>query len=300
MGKCVIDKEAVTAPGRCHLILDVDDSRLGVAVVDPLTSPSTPVWREVPLSEGIAPSGAASVASPSERLVRMLEEAVYDNPVLLAGFLTVDVILHAPWFALLPPGVSEGECRDILDASMPREAADATMIAVPSDGDMSPRFVMYADTPLVDFLRRTFSNPVFRHPLEVMASWFRHTDPLGVEGKMLARFSPTSLDLMAFGHSGLIFANTFCCLDPADAVYFILAVRDFLGIDADGELLLAGDAASREAVTPILRRYVGFAMPLPLPPRSCGPESDGIPFHVEALLSAIMKNNDKTPDATCE
>ncbi|WP_295732344.1 DUF3822 family protein [uncultured Muribaculum sp.] len=300
MGRCVIDKEAVTAPGRCHLILDVDDSRLGVAVVDPLAPASMPVWREIPLSDGVAPSGSTMVASPAERLVRMLEEAVYDNPVLLSGFLTVDVMLHAPWFALLPPGVSDSDCRAILDASMPREAADATMIAAPADGDMSPRFIMYADTPLVDFLRRTFSNPTFRHPIEAMASWFSHTDPLGVEGKMLARFSPASLDLMAFGSSGLVFANTFCCLDPADAVYFILAVRDSLGIDADGELLLAGDSAPREAVTPLLRRYVGFAMPLPIPPRSCGGDAGVIPFHVEALLSAIMKNNDKTPDATCE
>ncbi len=28
MGKCVIDKENVVAPGRCHLILDVDETRL--------------------------------------------------------------------------------------------------------------------------------------------------------------------------------------------------------------------------------------------------------------------------------
>ena len=45
---------------------------------------------------------------------------------------------------------------------------------------------------------------------------------------MLARFAPRRVDLMAFGNSGPVFANSFECMSPVDAAYFILAVRNGL------------------------------------------------------------------------
>lgn len=287
MGKCVIDKERIAAPARCRLILDVDDTRLGVAVVDPLV-PSGSLWREIPLSVAPAASPSGLVSSPSELLVKALEEAVYDNPVLLSGFCSVEVVLHTPWFMLMPPDMAGADISArtaVAEASMPEEAREATMLELPADGDENPGFVLFADTRLVDFLRRTFSNPRFRHPLEVMCAYFHGTDPLGVGGKMFARFCPGSLDLMAFGTHGPVFANTFACVAPVDAVYFILAVRASLGMDASAELLLAGDSAARDEVTPLLRRYLGFAMPLPLPSRSGISDDAGMPFHIEALIN---------------
>ncbi|WP_305301250.1 DUF3822 family protein [Muribaculum intestinale] len=301
MGKCVIDKENVVAPGRCHLILDVDETRLGVTVIDPIVS--DPLWRSIELTPALSPSrGAGFVESGSEALVKSLEEAVYDNPVLLSGFSSVEVILHTPWFAMVPPEISaDAEMRmTVAEASVPEEAADATMIELPPLSAEAPDFVMYADTRLVDFLRRTFANPMFRHPLEVMCRYFMGTDPLGVSGKMLARFAPRRVDLMAFGNSGPVFANSFECMSPVDAVYFILAVRESLGIGVNGELLLAGDASMREAVTPVLRKYIGFAMPLPLPSRIVA-GNVAMPFHTEALAVMYMKNiNNPADRPSCE
>lgn len=176
MGKCVIDKENVVAPGRCHLILDVDETRLGVTVIDPIVS--DPLWRSIELTPALSPSrGAGFVESGSEALVKSLEEAVYDNPVLLSGFSSVEVILHTPWFAMVPPEISaDAEMRmTVAEASVPEEAADATMIELPPLSAEAPDFVMYADTRLVDFLRRTFANPMFRHLLKSCAgiSWVR-------------------------------------------------------------------------------------------------------------------------------
>lgn len=301
MGKCVIDKENVLAPGRCHLILDVDDTTLGVTVIDPIVP--EPLWRSIELTPSLSPArGAGIIESGSEALVKALEEAVYDNPVLLSGFSSIEVILHTPWFTMLPPGLpGDAEVRQaVAGASVPEEAADAAMIELPPIGGGAPDFVMYADTRLVDFLRRTFANPLFRHPLEVMCRYFMGTDPLGVAGKMLARFEPRRVDLMAFGESGPVFANSFDCMSPVDAVYFILAVRESLGIGVNGELLLAGDAAMREAVTPVLRKYIGFAMPLPLPSRASAGNVP-MPFPTDALASMYLKNiNNPADRPSCE
>jgi hypothetical protein len=294
MGKCVIEKESVSAPNRCHLILNLDESKLGVAIVDMLT-PVAPIWREIELSTAINPSQSSGVVcSSAERLVKALEEAVYDNPMLLSGFESVTVLLNTSWFTMLPAEICDAESiATVAENSMPEEAADAAMIEVPVADNATPRFVMFADVRLVNFLRRTFSNPYFHHPLEAMSTYFSGTDPLGVSGKMLAHFTTGHLDLMAFGDHGVRFANTFTFVEPADAVYFILAVRTSLDIDVAGELLLVGDAAAREAVTPIIRKYVGFAMPLPLQARIAKGPSASLPFPIEAAIANLLPTTDK-------
>jgi hypothetical protein len=234
------------------------------------------------------------VASSAERLVKALEEAVYDNPVLLSGFESVTVLLNTSWFIMLPAEITDAETiAAVAENSMPEEAAEATMIEIPATDKAAPRFVMFADVRLVDFLRRTFANPYFRHPLEVMSTYFSGTDPLGVSGKMLAHFTSGHIDLMAFGDHGVQFANSFSFVEPADAVYFILAVRTSLNIDVAGELLLVGDATAREAVTPVIRKYVGFAMPLPLPTRVAKSAAPTLPFPVEATIANILPTTDK-------
>lgn len=285
MGKCVIDREIVAAPERCRLLLDIDERRLGIAVVDRLR-PADAIWREVELS-----------AARTDQLVRALEDAVYDNPVLLSGFDAVEVVVRFPWISLMPTALapSSAEGAAVVLSSMPEEARSASLIelAAPSGSAVDNWFVMCGDTRLVDFLRRTFANPRFHHPLEAMCAWFCANNRQEANGRMLAHFAPGRVDLMAFGPCGPLFANSFAYVDPLDAVYFTLAVRSSLDIGADCELLLCGDVASREAVVPLLRQYVRYAMPLPPLPvvhATSGADSDATPpFHIEVLLALAAR-----------
>lgn len=300
MGRCVIDHQSVAAPERCRLLLDVDGRRLGVAVVDRL-HPAEALWREVELAAppAAAAAGAPRAADPAlagEPLARALEEAVYDNPVLLAGFDRVDVVVATPWLALLPGELSAlGEARAaVARASMPAEACDADLVEMDPAAPGAPAFAMAADPRLVGFLRRTFSNPRFHHPLEAMCAWFCAANPAGAAraGRMLAHFAPGRLDLLAMGDEGPSFANSFACADPLDAVYYVLAVRASLGIDADGELLLCGAAPGRDDAVGVLRRYVRYAMPLPplaVPAVAATAADAPPPFHVQAMLALAAK-----------
>lgn len=297
MGYCVIDRQLIVAPERCRLILDIGKDALGVAVFDPLNGGNV-LWREIPLAVGVTDSDMAQM-SPAEVLVKALEEVIYDNPVLLSGFNHVSVILHSSRFALLPSSAMQldGEDRRLLaEAALDISDELSTAIEVVNDRSAeSPLFVIGADTIVVDFLRRTFYNPDFHHALDIEARYFQLTDPLGVDGKMFANFRSGSIDLVAFDSIGLTFANTFAYVDPVDAVYFIMAVRANLGLDASGELLLSGDSAVREAVTPLLRRYLAYVMPLPA---AMAAAISDLPFVVGAFTSGLAANsetNNTTP-----
>ena len=291
MGHCVIYRQLIVAPERCHLILEVSKDCLGVAVIDPVMVDNI-VWRQFPLATGVPDD--VLMLSPAEMLVKSLEEIVYDNPVLLSGFERVSVIMHTSRFALLPAATAQmdAESRALLaEASL--DICNESSVVIESDNDtktQAPVFVMATDAVVVDFLRRTFYNPDFHHALDVEGRYFQQTDPLGVDGKMFANFRNGAVDLIAFDSVGLSFANTFAYTSSVDAVYFIMAVRANLGLDASGELLLSGDPSSREAVTPLLRKYLAYVMPLPA--RMANAVGD-LPFVVGAFTSVFCGNIDK-------
>lgn len=285
MGNCVIDKSLVAAPERCRLILDVDESRLGVTVVDPL-APTTPLYREIPLPQAPVEQ---RIADSAELLVRALEEAVYDNPVLLAGFDRVDVLLRTRRHVLLPATESELDPESVERlAAATAGCADDTVewIALPRLSAASPQMVLGADLRLAAFLRRTFDNPHFRHPLDVIAAYGASMSRIRVAGHMLVHVSRTTVDVIVYGEDGVAFANTFAYVAPTDALYFIMAVRNSLELTASDELYIAGEAGAREAVTRLLRRFVHFAMPLPSP--SAATRDLGMPFSAELLANLAI------------
>lgn len=58
----------------------------------------------------------------------------------------------------------------------------------------------------------------------------------------------------------------FAFREPIDAIYYIMACRDMLKLDAqDNELLIAGDNSLRDAITPTLREYLAYVMPVIFP-----------------------------------
>ena len=104
---------------------------------------------------------------------------------------------------------------------------------------------------------------------------------------MFAHLRAGAIDIMAFGSGQLRMANSFRYSDTADAVYYILASRQMLGMDMSAELILSGDTAARAAVTPILREYIGSVMPAVFPSAlmRCGHDAIHAPLDLILLPS---------------
>ena len=72
-----------------------------------------------------------------------------------------------------------------------------------------------------------------------------------------------------------------------DAVYYIMATRTALDIEqTSGELFISGDPQLRNAVTPILREYLGYVMPMVLPAQviRAGAPAMEAPFDLTLLM----------------
>ena len=85
-------------------------------------------------------------------------------------------------------------------------------------------------------------------------------------------------------------ANTFSFSDPMDAVYYILACRNRIGLDPhNDELLLSGDASVREKILPMLRTYLARVMPMIFPPQMFKSGKDAMIAPFDLIVTPICE-----------
>lgn len=245
------DKDSIGEPSLWRLYLRLGEKRLDAMLYNVATD-NVLRYRAFPLD------------NPAGRL-KALEEVVYDNPVLLADFRSVDVIVESSLFTIIPAEISDRELqRDIFDAQLPGNA-DSEMFLSTLNAQNAV-IAAGADPEILRFLRRTFNNPPLHHHLEPLCRYFHDKSRIGNAGKMYAHLRERHVDILLFGRDTLRLANSFPINDPMDAVYFIIATRQQLGLNPDSdELILAGDNTLREAVTPVLREYLTYVMPAIFP-----------------------------------
>lgn len=201
--------------------------------------------------------------------LRALEDAVYDNPLLLADFERTTVVLRTPRFAILPEGL----------ASSP-EACDDAASLLWTDPDFSPALMAETagasqaavltacDADVAAFLGRTFAEASIRHVLSVELQYFAAKAPgSGNAPKLFAIVEPGSIDLLCFDGTRLLGATSYACTDAADMTYYAAATARVCGV-AGPELhfYVAGDPSLRDSVASGLRRFAPRVMPWILPP----------------------------------
>ena len=220
--------------------------------------------------------------------VKALEEVVYENPLLLAGFDKVWCVVRTRRFFTLPQAVAsdDGLTAEITSAVWPAGGSPGfTAITSHLEG-LDTSIVMEIPRPLAGFLRRTFDNPPILHHLTPLCRYFHGKGRLGNSGRMYAHFHKGQVDIISFSRSTVAVANSYRYRDPMDAIYYIMACRNMAGLDpmAD-ELFLCGDTAVREEVTPQLREYLAYVMPVIFPSAvfKTGKNALSAPFYLTIL-----------------
>lgn len=272
MASQVIDRELINDPRHWRLQLRVSDDCLHVVAYDAAQDNSL-IYRRIPL----VPDGDGSI-------LKSLEETVYDNPALLLDYGRTDVIVETRQFIIIPGEISRREVAEAAFAvAFPQ--VEAEHLPSPLQG-LNATIWMGIDTGLAGFLRRTFNNPRIHHHLAPLCRYFHGKSKLGNSGKMYANFHGGRVDIIAFGNDGLLLANTFSYREPADAPYYILACREQFNQSTGGdELFLSGDNDIRETLTPLLREYVAYVMPVIFPSTmfKAGREAMDAPFDLIIL-----------------
>ena len=198
---------------------------------------------------------------PASTPLRSLEEAVYSTPMLPADFASVVVMIDTPDFALMPPvdsTTAEMAARtlmpDALEGSEPITSA-------PLGLNQEVALTMLYDAQQLNFLRRTFANPLITHPLAAVGQYLSHINySAGDPRRAWAIMTADTLLMFCFDTNGRItFANRYAIGSESDAAYFILAA-----LPTDCRLMIGGPSALRNAVAELLRPYVDPVMPITL------------------------------------
>lgn len=260
----------------------------------------------LPDEDGAAEGSRRLLRIPLDRTLNptlALEEAVYDHPFLLGEFAAVEILLPSGRFMAVPAGL-DGDAAELL-------ARDAGLFApsgLPADAQASPAHTLFVDeagpesarlalmwTPddssAQIFMGRTWSNPLFRHPLSPLIDFFSRRGATRDTGSVAIAHlhdcggpaGTMALDLVCLTADGVLnLVNTFECSAPEDAVYFILSGCRAAGINpqASGELRLCGDS---RLCSMLLPRLTTAAQAASIDPVAITAAEIPLPLYLSAL-----------------
>lgn len=248
-----LTKDSISNHRFWHLSLKISDSALDIALRSTVEDNSL-ILRHIDFDRA-----AMSTA-------KALEEAVYDNPLLLCDFGHVDVIVDSEHFAFVPENVTADSNRLDKAARLLWPGDTDSKLIVNTIARAGASLVMKLDSAIANFIARTFNNPPVYHRLTPLCRYFSFQSRAVNNIKIFINVSPSTVDIVAFSNSGLLLANSFPAATPTDALYYCLAVARSCGFDQlNDEIMLSGDRKTRDSLTPLLRQYVNYAMPLVFP-----------------------------------
>lgn len=259
----------VDSPAMWRLGIKISADTLSVVLHCPVRAGSL-IYREIHLDPAADPAAA-------------IQDAIYENPLLLQPFGHTDILVDTPRFTLVP-AVLDTEHAEGIAAALWQDTTLDPVVAPIKGTDAAA--VMSVDARILSFLRRTFADAPITHAIAPLVSYFALTGRLGNGGKTCVHLRPTAVDIIIFGPSGLLMANTFATSSPDDALYHIIAASRRCGLDpACDEMLVCGDATLRETIMPRLRQYHSCVMPVIFPSRMFRAGKDALraPFELIVL-----------------
>lgn len=247
-----LDKDMIKEPRMWQLVMEPEASSLRVMAFSPIEHHAL-ISVEIPYDKEIS-------------ALKAFQEAVYSNPLLLADFRRVTLLLPRRRFMALPDLLDHESALKAFRTAFPEETEEGPceILAEPLPG-MKAQILTEIPAEFLGFLQRTFNTPRISHTLAPQALYFKGRQRGRARGKMFVNLRGTRCDVIVLGDAAPLALNSFEIHDPMDAVYYVMACREGLGISPMEEIILAGDPASRSAVAPCLRRFVRYVMPAIFP-----------------------------------
>ena len=261
----------VPYPQHSRLGLRICDNAIDVVITSRIEDNSL-IWHRIDLD--------AAATSP----FKALEDAVYRNPLLLADFGAIDVLIDTKRRLVVPADKANA---DNIDAMFAQLYPDKNLETIATQIDKTGTVIAFADdAERVNFIRRTFNNPHICDRIVPLCRYFGIKNRLGNAGKFHVHLSANTIDIIAYGADGLHMANTFESDNTNDDLYFVMSAAHFLAFDNNSDqMLLSGDAERREALIQLLRLYVSYVMPVIFPSAmfKAGKDSLSAPFELITL-----------------
>lgn len=275
-----MDKKKLTAdlipdPRLWRLAMAIDFDSLSVMACSIVGEPAS-VACVIPLE-----------SDPSEA-VKLLEDTIYDNPLLLQDFDRVDVILRSHSFFITPSAVDDDTLTAVARHQFGSSGKEFIINPLPNQ---NATFVTAADAKLIGFLRRSFFNMRLMNWHYPLCQFFGEKNRSGNSKTMWANIFHQRIDIVALNGGSLRMANTFDCLNENDALYYIMASMKNLDFDPKTDsVTLTGDTEIRKKLASLLREYVANVLPAILPSSVVGAlDNSAASRPIPLLLSQICE-----------
>ncbi len=224
--------------------------------------------------------------SSDDDYLKAIEDAVYDNPLLLGNFKKVSILVESSHFLFFPPEYGDDEAIErVFAKTFPECCGDVvTSRATACGADVA--FMLRKG--LYRFLLRTFDNPPVRLNLEVLSSHFVGKNNYSTVNKEYVYVHDNRLDLCVFKRGRLQLANTFTFRHFNDAIFFILGIWNMFSMDPiSDEIQIAGDKEVKDAIVPVLREYVTYVLPVVMPPSAMKLGNDVVKAPLDLILLSL-------------
>lgn len=255
MDNTPLNKELIADTSSWGLYIRIDENNLDVMLYNPVEDNSL-IYSRIQLD-----------GSDKESYLKSLENAVYDNPLLLNDFSRTCVLIENKYFLLVPECVTDSDLQEKLfaEAHTDYDGQDSEIIAdevLPLHALM----LMSVDRKLLGFIRRAFVNPrIYNHQTPLLR-YFADRRRHGNNAKMFVHLRRENADIIVYDNDGLRLANTYSFVAVDDIIYYILAVRQEMGLDAaTDELLISGEPELRRQISEKLKKFITFVMPVIFP-----------------------------------
>lgn len=225
------------------------------------------------------------LGKPGDEGVKALENAIYDNPLLLEGdFGEAAIAIDTPRVALIPSQAANAEevFRLWHDGA---ESVDAVFTVSPPG--IGATLAAAIDRRLWNFVRRTFPSALITHPLATLITYGR-AKSAGASPKMFVNLHDDALETVVTSGSRLFEATRFSASRPNDAAFYLLSIMSLKGQGPE-EVYVAGDSQRRRELIESLRRFHPYVMPMIFPSEMhrAGANGERMSFDLAVMPLAI-------------
>ncbi|MFI3239247.1 MAG: DUF3822 family protein [Bacteroidales bacterium] len=225
------------------------------------------------------------IYSDSGSYLNNVENAIYDNPILLQEFGRIRVVIDTTKFMLVPTELVSDDSKDMLFTQLFPDYDGEVMVNELKGSDAS--IIFGVDKGLVAFLKRTFQNLMILHHLTPICEYFYAKNKLGndVSRAYLSVYGD-KVDISVFANSSILFANSYKINGSGDVVFYLLNIWKQLGLDVmRDELHICGDTTMRDELMPTMREYITYVLPVVFPPAifKYGKDIMKVPFNMILL-----------------
>lgn len=230
-----LTKDLIDNTSAMRLILRVAPERMDALILGP---------------EGPEQTVLAHSVVPANDSAKALEDAIYDNPLLLGDFDSTDIILTSREFFSMPPAAAELR-ETMAEIMLPDYDAERTLL---DDSARGAGLCYAVEADKLNFLRRTFACARFRHSLAIDA------EALEAPGLYALCDDDASMNLVRIdGEGAMTYLNRPQTYSPADCAYYILAT-----VQSGDEIFLSAPADINEQICSLIDRVNSSARVLPL------------------------------------